>query len=364
MLGAFNVAGSVPMLLLGARGGEMVDRLDKRRILLLTQVVMMVLALAFSALVFSGQLQLWHIFAMCFLVGVTEAWEFPASQSLGPELVAPEQIPQAVAMMQSIFQGGRLLGPALAGWMIARFGDGSAFLANGLSFLAVIISLLIITPRAKAGPAEPPRPRTKGAFRDGLRYARNEPVVRALLTLLALMMTLIMPVMVLLSYFTRHVLHADAAGMGSLMSVTGVGALVGTGVIMLASPASWPRRLWFAVVVCGAAVCGLALSTSLGVAMGFAALLSLSTAITMGTINQTVQTRVPDAMRGRVMALFGMIFTSVVPLASIIVTLMADWAGVPLLMGVCGGLYLVIGVVLLLRLPSAAPAAGEPEISG
>ena len=347
-LGAFNLAGSIPMLLLGVRGGELADRLDKKTILLWSQAAMMALAFAFAGLLYSGALQLWHVFAFGLVVSVVEAFEFPASQGMAPELVDPPDIPQAVAMMQTIFQAGRLVGPALAGFLIARWGEASAFVANGLSFLAVIVSLLLIR-RGQAPRAPQAHDKASGKFALGFAYVRGDAITRALLGLLTLCMVLVFPTLVMMPFYARHVLQVDAVGQGELLSVSGLGALVGSLILLRASSAAWRQRLWVSVV--GVALCMALMAVAPDVRTASVAVcgLSLAIALLMGSVNQTVQARVPAELRGRVSALFGMVFTSVLPFAALALTALADVVGMRQLTGVSAGAFVVASVVLLLQ---------------
>jgi MFS family permease len=345
-LGWFNLVGSLPMLLLGMRGGEVADRHEKRRVLLLTQVAMMLLALGFGGLIFNGALQLWHVFALGFITSVVEAFEFPAAQGLAPELVKPEEIRHAVAMMQSIFHAGRLVGPAVGGLLISRFGEGSAFLANGVSFAAVIAALVWM--------GQPPGPRAplspdSGRFHEAWTFVRTDGVTRQLFTLLCLALLLVFPFSVMLVFYARHTLGADATSMGDVLSASGVGALVGTGILLWASHIPWHQRLWTACMLCCLSILALALNTTLVGGMLLAGLLSLATSLLMGTLSQTIQVRIPGALRGRVSALMGMAFTSVLPLAAVVLGELADVLGLPALMFACAALFAAGSAYTLLR---------------
>jgi MFS family permease len=325
-LGALAIAGSVPMAIFGFKGGQLADRLSKRNILIVTQIAMMLLALAFAGLAFTGEIELWHVFLLAILLGAAAGFDLPASQSLAPELVEPRQIARAVAMMQAAFHGSRLIGPALAGILIQRFGEGSAFLANAASFVAVIASLAMI-------PARPARfdenaAKTDRSLGAGFRYVKTDALAKGLMLLLLLSMIFSFPFnVVLMVYYARHELLTDAAGMGTLMSATGFGALAGASLMVFATPSSWPTRLLIGLAACAASLIGLAVTAQLFAAVILVTSLSFGTSLYLGTITQTVQSRVPDALRGRVMALFGMAFTSVLPISGLLLALLADAIG-------------------------------------
>jgi MFS family permease len=358
VLGMFNVAGSLPMLVLGIKGGEIADRLDKRLILLWTQVAMMVLALGFAGLVWSGALQLWHVFAFGLVISVVEAFEFPASQGFAPELVEPAQIPAAVATMQTIFQAGRLVGPPLAGVLISRVGEASAFAVNGLSFLAVIASLLLIRRPARPVAVDTPQQRESQRFVEGYRYVKGDPVSRAMLMVLMLAMVLVLPTLVLMPYYGRHLLNADATGMGELMSASGVGALAGSLLLLRLDPRRHLRWIGAATLGIVCSLLGLAWAPGVTVALAFAGGLQGSMAILMGSVNQTVQGRVPAELRGRVTALFGMVFTSVLPFSAMAVTALADVVGLQPLMVGCALMFGVACSLLLWRARVPAATSG------
>lgn len=368
-LGWASMVGMLPVLLLSLKAGELADRLDKRRILIATQLGMMVLALAFAGLIVTGRLTIWHIFVMSGLLGVVTAFDLPAAQSLPPELVAPQEIGGAVALMQQIFHGARLVGPAIAGILMARFGNASAFVVNGLSFLAVIASLMALQPREKRAGAAAHKAR--GNFKEGLRYVWREPVIRPLMLLSMLTTGAVFPfIAVLMPYYVRYVMRTeDAAVLGSLMSMSGLGSLLGATAILWGSRAS--RRYWLAFGVTGvtAALVGLALFPVPAVAAPLAGLLSFSVSSMMGRISQTIQESAPPELRGRVMGVYSITFSGVMPFAALAISALSDRFGYPRMMEIASGLFVACGLVLVARAwrplaslpaPAAAPAK-EPE---
>jgi MFS family permease len=367
VLGLLSVTGTFPMLVLGLKAGSIADRFDKRRILIATQVAMMLLAFVFAAAVFSGRLQLWHVFGFALLLGTAAAFDLPASQAFAPELVDRAQIPKAVAMIQAIFHGGRLVGPALAGLLIQRFGEGSAFVANGLSFVAVIVSLMMIgrarqADAARAGAPAGARgggpPRGAGGIREGISYVMKDVTSRALLLLMAVNMALVFPFLaVLMAYYAKHVIGAGASGMGSIMSASGLGAMTGAFTLIASSSGSWRTRLWIGVLGMAAVVVALAYNRSLPLAVGLCTVLSFCSAMMLGTVTQTVQDRVPPELRGRVMALFAMAFTAVLPFSALALSALSDVVGYRRMMAACALLFGAIGSVLLVQMGRALAAA-------
>jgi hypothetical protein len=246
------------------------------------------------------------------------------------------------------------VGPAIAGVLIERFGEASAFFVNSASFLAVIASLLVIP---AVGRVAPPRGGGDKSLGAGIRYVRQEPVARALITLLLLAMTLAFPfIIVLMVYYARHVVSSGAAGMGSLMSASGFGAVTGALIMVATGLTAWQRRLWTGLGMASLAMIGMSLNRTLVVAIGLNGCLALGTSLYVGTITQVIQQRVPDELRGRVMALFGIGFTSVMPLSSFLLSLAADLVGLPQLMAACALTLFTLGAIVLVRLKAAAVA--------
>lgn len=350
MVGTLALATALPMALFGLKGGQTADRFSRRRILLVTQSTMAVLALGLGLLAYSGALGLVHVFVFATLLGLAGAFDLPAAQSFAPELVPKDQIPRAVALVQAIFHGSRLIGPALAGLAIDRFGEGSAFMANAASFLFVIACLVAIAPSAGAPAAR--RAATEGGAGEGFRQLRRDPVLAKLFFLVLACMSLSFPfIIALLPFYARYVVGADASGMGTLMSTSGLGALSGTIVLVLAGGRAWRTRIGLGAVIVPLALAGLAMQRALGSALPLLLALTFGTSLFMGTISQTVQLRVPNEVRGRVMALFTVGMTVLMPTSSFLLSLGAERAGLPALMTGAGVVFGVVSLSVLFTLP-------------
>ncbi|MRR10260.1 MFS transporter, partial [bacterium] len=224
LLGAVSAIGSLPVLLLSLPGGVVADRVPKRGLLIVTQGVAMLMAFLLAALVHFQVVRLWHIVAIAAVSGSAFAFDAPARQSYQAELVPREKLLNAIALNSAIFNGARIMGPALAGLLYAAIGPAGCFLLNGASFLAVIGSLWLITARSA-----PPR-RELSAWDDmrtGVTYVWRAPAVRGFITIVAVFSVFGMAYAVLMPVFARDVLHVGARGFGFLMTATGAGALAG-----------------------------------------------------------------------------------------------------------------------------------------
>jgi MFS family permease len=343
-LASVNLAASIPTLILMPFGGVAADRMERRRILLVTQWVMAVLAVLMGALVQTGHLQLWHVWMIALLLGLATAYDLPAYQSFYPQLVKREDLPQAIALNQATFNGSRIIGPALASWFVARWGMAAAFFANGLSFLAVIGSLLLVKPRATAvkGPTN-----TRHFMAEGLRYVWERPHMLALFGITAITAMFVFPnVAILMPFYAKHVLHVGPGSLGAIMAVSGAGALLGA-VCLLALPRSI-RIGWImsALVVIKLALFALAWSHSLALTMAAVATLSLGISSSLGLASTMVQESAPEALRGRVMSLYSLAFTGVMPFAALAVARLADVIGMRHELLVSAVLYGVCGLLL------------------
>jgi MFS family permease len=360
-LGLVNFASSLPTLLLMPFGGVAADRTERRRILIYTQWAMLVLAVIMGVLVQTGRLRLWHVYLIAVPIGIATAYDLPAYQSFYPQLVPREDLPQAISLNQATFHGSRILGPALAGLVVRLFGTAGAFFANGASFLAVLASLALIRPRPAADRTNQVSPWQ--LMREGVRYVRARPQIEALLGLTAVNTLFIFPnLAVLMPLYVYRELHKGPGTLGTIMSVSGAGALLGAMLLLYVRPAQRLARITAASIVTVGTMSALAWTHQTWVAVAAVALQSLAIAQYMGLISIVVQEMVPDALRGRVMSLHTMMFMGVMPFSTLLVSGLAEWWGMrPELQGAAIG-YAMAGAFLiwrLLRRNAATPGPGD-----
>ncbi|MFB0618665.1 MFS transporter [Streptomyces sp. AGS-58] len=314
----------LPMLLFGLYGGVLVDRLPKRPTLLGTQSAMAVTGLALAALTLSGHVQVWHVYVAAFAVGLATVLDNPARQSFVSEMVGPDQLQNAVSLNSANFQSARLVGPAVAGLMITGVGTGWAFLANGLSFAAPLAGLLLM--RARELHVVQRAPRGKGQLREGLDYVAKRPELIWPIVLVGFIGTFGFNFPVWLSAYADDVFHAGAGAYSLFNTLMAVGSLVGA---LLAARRGTARLR----VLIGAA---LAFGTLEAVASAVPqywlfALLMVPIGVCGLTVNVTANTAVQmatdPAMRGRVMALFMMVFMGGTPLGAPVVGWITDTYG-------------------------------------
>ena len=337
-----------PLLLFAAVAGVVVDRTPKRRLLLSTQMALMLPALVLAGLVWTGWIRYWHVAALAGAIGLVNALDMPTRQSFLVEMVGREDLLNAIALNSASFNTARVVGPALGGLLIARYGTAVAFLLNALSYVAVLLTLAIV----RAG--SDPRPRRGTTIReelvDGVRYATRTPLVALILGLVFAVSTFAMNHGVLVPVFAREVLHEGVRVFGLLMAALGAGAVVGA---VIGTTLGYTRPPLAAVVIPGLGVAVGILSLAFVRDLTLAALVLFVVGalqiVFQNGCNTIVQMTVPDDLRGRVMGVYMMVFAGATPVGASLIGSVAEGAGVPAACLVGGGLALLGVLVQLAR---------------
>jgi MFS family permease len=365
LLGLFGFANGIPILLLASVGGYVGDRYNRLYGVIATQTVSMILAFALAVLQLNHMLSEWGIIVIAFLVGIVNAFDVPIRQSLFVQMVGKEDLPNAIALNSSIFNGARVVGPAIAGFAIAWIGAGWCFFLNGVSFLAVIGALLAM--RVSHDKPQPSEESPWQNFIQGFRFAMADVPIRSVLVLLSVLSLFGLQYSVFLPIFADGILHGGAKGMGFLMSSAGIGAVIGA--LYFAGRTSYTGLArWIAgtSMVCAIGLIIFSqshffvLSTLVIFFVGFAA------TVQMAATNTIVQNRVPDELRGRVMAVYATMFMGVQPIGSLIAGGIAKRIGAPNTLTIFGLLVLIASLFFLFRVvlkvrgtPSESPVAAN-----
>jgi MFS family permease len=328
-----------PVLLLSAVAGVVVDRVPKRRLVLTTQTALMVPAFLLAGLVWSGWIRYWHVATLAGLIGVVNALDMPSRQAFLVEMVGREDLLNAIALNSTTFNAARVIGPALGGLLIARYGTGLPFLLNAVSFLAVVLNLIAVRAGSEA------RPRRGTTVREellvGVRYATRTPLVALILGLVFAVSTFAMNHNVIVPLFAREVLREGAHVFGLLMASLGAGAVVGA--IAIAA-LGYGRPPLATVVVPGLGVAlgivSLAFVRHVALAAVVLFLVGVMQIVFQNACNTIVQVTVPDELRGRVMGVYMMVFAGATPVGASLIGAVAEGAGVPAACLVGGGLAL------------------------
>jgi MFS family permease len=314
----------LPVLVVGAWGGVLADRFDKRRLLLCTQTAMGLLALALGLLTISGLVQLWMVYLLALALGAVTASDNPARQAFVMEMVGRSHVMNAVSLNSAVFTLARIVGPAVAGLLINAVGTGWCFLVNALSFGGVLVALAAMR-RQELLPWEP-ADRGRGGVLEGLRYAWSSLDLRVPLLLMAVVGTLALNFSVILPLMASQTFHGDAGTYGLLFSTLGVGSLFGA--LITAGRREPSRRLLLlSLLAFGLLMLAAALAPSLWLELLTLVPLGVAAVIFQATTNSTLQVNTDTALRGRVMALYSVVFMGTTPIGAPIVGLVSQAAG-------------------------------------
>lgn len=355
LLGLAGFANQFPVFLMAPFGGAVADRFDRRRLLIGTQVASSALALLLAALTLSGQVTVWQVFTLAALLGLVNGVDLPARQAFTVELVGREDLPNAIALNSSAFNSARLIGPAVAGVLVAATGEGWCFLLNGLSYVTVVAALAAMRLAPVARPVHTGS--LLAHIADGVRFVRGHVPIRSLLLLLGMVSLAGMPYAVLMPLFADRILGGGAQGLGILMSCAGGGALLGA--LALAARRS-PRGLtaWvpWAAFGFGLGLVAFSLSRSFWLSGLLLVPTGLALIVQMAASNTLLQLLVPDALRGRVMSLYSMMFMGMAPLGALLAGSLAELIGAPATVGGGGVLCMLAAAWFRRRLPDIRAA--------
>lgn len=361
LLGTVAFASQIPVFLLAPIGGTIADRHNRRTILVITQSCMMVLAFILAGLTLTHLIKVWELIVLAALLGVVNAFDIPARQAFLVDMVSRDDLVNAIALNSSMFNGARVVGPAVAGIVVAAIGEGWCFFANAVSFIAVITGLLMMQ-------LNRPRLSIEGSplqnIIDGFRFVLKNGPVHALMILLGLVSFTAMPYAVLMPIFAEQILHGGATALGLLMGCSGVGALGGAVTLAMKKSLQGLGR-WVAVACSGFGAAlivfsfskHLWLSAVLLIPAGFAVM------VQMASSNTLIQSMVPDQLRGRVMAVYSMMFMGMAPFGALLAGSVAHKIGAPWTVAMGGIIAIAGGVVFGLRWPALRPAARQLVIA-
>jgi MFS family permease len=348
LLGIVGFAGQIPTFVLGPIAGVWVDRWNRHRTLLVTQALSMAQSLTVAGLALANVITTGEIIWLAVAQGVVNAFDMPARQAFVVEMVdRREDLSNAIALNSSMVNAARLVGPAIAGVLIAAVGEGYCFLADGLSYLAVIASLFAMRV-APAAPRANDR-RVIEELREGWRYVTGSTAIRSILLLLALVSLMGMPYTTLMPVFASDILHGGPHTLGFLMTATGVGALAGAASLAARrSVLGLGRRIWMAAAIFGAALIVFAGSSWVALSLVVLAAAGFGVMQTMASCNTILQTISEDEKRGRVMSFYSMAFQGMAPFGSLMAGGLATAFGAPLTVAF-GGIVTLAGAVWFAR---------------
>jgi MFS family permease len=341
-LGAVALATSLPFLVVPLFGGVIADRVDRVKLLQITQTISMVLAFMLAALTLAGVVEVWHVILLALLNSISNSFDQPTRNALLPDIVKDDELLQAISLQSTAFQGAALIGPAIAGVLVGVIGTGGCFFINGVSFLFVIAALLMMrVPKSK-----PKVQRSVGIeMMEGLRFLRGSSMLIAVLALTAVFSTFGRSYSTLMPALAKLELHISSEGLGLMYAMPGLGTLIGG--FLLAAYGDIKRKgtlIALTSVVTGATVLGLALIGSLVELLPILIVVGITTTVFNAVVTTVLQLNSPGAMRGRVMSYNTIAWRGLTPLGGALAGFVAEFAGTRFALG-AGGLIVIVSTI-------------------
>jgi MFS family permease len=329
-------------------GGAVVDRVNRKGLFHLTIAVSTLMTLVLSALIFTGKIHVWHLLVSSAITGLLMSFEQPVRQSILYNLIPERELPSAVSLYEMVYTVSAVIGPAIGGLMIPWVGEAGCYLVNGLSFMAVTVTILLMH-----FPHFPVSPKSKGIGADvlsGLRYIWTHPLLLPAMTLLAVLSVFGHSYSDLMPVFARDILRVGAPGLGFLHTAGGIGAIIASSAMASFGNRGWWKRMFFTAFLChGLVLIVFSQSVSFPVSVACAAVLGAFHSIALISISTISQITSESGTRGRVMAMYGMLNRGLTPLASFPAGALAAWLGTQIAVSL-NGLALLIAVLSVLFL--------------
>ncbi|MEN6320951.1 MAG: MFS transporter [Syntrophaceae bacterium] len=352
LLGVVAFSSQIPIFLFASIAGVYADRWNRHRILVVTQTLAMIQALILAFLTLIGVIHVWHIIVLSIFLGVINAFDMPTRQSFIVELIEKaEDLGNAIALNSLMFNGARLVGPAVAGILIGFLGEGVCFLINGISFLGIVFALIAIKVPVKKKVVSASR-RIWQDLREGYSYAFGFAPIRYILLQLGLMSFMGMSYAVLMPIFAKDILHGGPHTLGFLMAASGIGAL--TGAIYLASRQTilgLGRFIVYASAIFGIGIIAFSLSQMLIISLCMMFITGFGMIVQVASSNTILQSIVEEDKRGRVMSIYATAFIGMAPLGNLFTGTLASFIGAPDTLIVCGAVCVIGSLLFALKLP-------------
>jgi MFS family permease len=345
------------MLLLAWMGGYVGDRYNRHRGVIVTQTCSMVLAFVLAVLTLTHGIRVWHLIVIAFLVGIVNAFDVPIRQAFFVHMVGKDDLPNAIALNSSIFNGARVIGPAVAGFTIVLVGEGWCFFLNGVSFIAVLVALLLMRIERSEGQRAKESPLR--SFVQGFRFAMSDVPIRSALLLLSGLSLFGLQYAVFLPIYAKDILHGGAKVLGLLMSAAGVGAVLGA--LQFATRTEYKGLTrWIATTctACGIALVVIAAARTFWLCAVVLFVVGFAATSQMAATNTIIQQRVPDEMRSRLMAVYATMFMGVQPIGALIAGGVAKHLGASYTLLAFGSIVLIGSMVFITRVVMKASPRG------
>ncbi|MGD0906891.1 MAG: MFS transporter [Candidatus Acidiferrales bacterium] len=358
LLGVLGFVSQIPIFLLSPLAGLAADRWPRQRVVIATQTISMLLAFILATLTLTNHIRVWEIIVLAASLGTVNAFDVPARQSFLIEMVGREDLLNAIALNSSMFNGARVAGPAIAGILVALVGEGWCFFLNGISYLAVIAGLLMMRIETSQTVHDGAAPLEK--LREGFRFVRRTVPIRALLTLIGLVSFMALPFSVLMPIFANRILGGGASAYGTLMGAVGVGAMFGALTIAMRQQLrGLGNVVSYSAVGLGLALILFSFSRWYLLSLMALVLAGLAMMLQFTSTNTLIQAMVPDQLRGRVMALYSMMFLGMTPIGSLLAGTVAAHIGAPITVAIGGVASFIGGLAFARKWPALRAPARE-----
>lgn len=350
LLGLVTFAMQAPIFLFAPIGGLVADRFDRRKMLIWVQAAGAVPAATLAALTVTGRVEVWHVFVLAAISGIVNGFDIPIRQAFVVEMVEREDLISAIGLNSSMFHGARTIGPAVAGVLITLSGEGICFLLNAISFGPVLLSFVVMKVAARESAGRRRHPLTE--IREGFVYAATTGPIRMILMIMGVGAFTAVSYVALMPVFAEEVFGRGATGLGILNAASGVGAVAGALTLASRTSVSGLGR-WVAGAsgLFGVMLAVFTMAKTFQLALGFLVLAGFFQIVLFSSSNTLIQTMVPNALRGRVMSIYSMVFMGMAPLGALFAGTIGERIGAPMIVALCGAFMFTAGLVFTLRLP-------------
>jgi MFS family permease len=348
MLGLINLVGLLPVVPITLISGVISDRFSRRKIILITEIVMMTQAFLFAFLIWMDMILVWHVIVLTFVLGVAAGFEQPVRLAIIADLVGKEDLTNAVALNSAVYNSARIIGPAIAGLIVGFWGESGCFFINGLSFLGVIIAIILMQFPAQA--QQSGGIQLGNRMMEGFQYIWQDRNIRTLLSIVAYSSFLTLPYIALMPAFARDTLFVGPEGLGILMTGIGIGALIGA--LLTAGVQQGKRGLWLMVasVIAPTILILFTLSKSFWLCLVLVVFIGGGNAIRQTLANSLIQLSALNEFHGRVMSVFNLIFNGMSRVGALLIGGLAEFIGVSWALGIGGSVSLVLSLFVAWRM--------------
>jgi MFS family permease len=350
MLGIVNFIGLLPVVPISLFGGVMSDRLPRRKLIITTEIILMSQAFVLTSLTWSGHIQIWHIVVLSFVFGAASAFEQPARLALIADTVGKEVLPNAVALNASVYNTARIIGPAIAGILVAKIGEAGCFFINGISYFAIILALI-----AMQLPSHQAKSKSRStiiiSMVDGFQYIWNQKTIRGLLVIVAVSSFLTLPYIALMPVFASHILMVGPEGLGLLLTSIGVGAIGGA--LIVANLKSKYRGMWLTIsnIISPLFLILFCFSQTYIISLALVFAVGVSNAIRQTLANSFIQLKVEERYHGRVMSIFNLLFSGMSRFGALTIGAIAEFISAPLAISTSAFISFIIGIIVYRKMP-------------